>query len=373
MHAYKTATDRRVDNRRIRTGIFGLSHPHISTLYGMMKRRPEDFEIVGFADIPPSDALSSQRRLFEGSDSPREYADWRKLAAQSLDLAVVTTDNASRGDVCCELLSRGIHVLDEKPMAMNYADAERMYRCAKENGVRMLTNWPIAWFPTFRLAKQLLDEGRIGKLMRVVYRSPATWGPFSYSNGGILPPEEELKKSWWYQADRGGGSILDYACYGAILSTWMFGHRARRVGCMTKQFTTGFCDVEDYSAMMLDFGDGIGLLEGSWSTFNCGEIPTGPVLYGTDGVIVCDRHSKKVKLYSGISHPPVAPVEVFEPGDIRQEEMLGADIVRSIRDGIDPDEMLGTELNLDVVAALDAGMRSAKTGVIENTMPLADI
>jgi hypothetical protein len=35
--------------------------------------------------------------------------------------------------------------------------------------------------------------------------------------------------------------------------------------------------------MLLDFGDGVGLLEGSWSSFNPAEIPSGPIIYGSDG------------------------------------------------------------------------------------------
>lgn len=90
--------------------------------------------------------------------------------------------------------------------------------------------------------------------MRVTYRSPATWGPFSYSKDGILPPDEVLDKAWWYHADRGGGSILDYACYGAALTTWFFGKRAEKVKGIAKNFQVPAFDVEDYSAMILDFG-----------------------------------------------------------------------------------------------------------------------
>lgn len=350
--------------KKIRSAIFGLSHPHALALYWMLKKHPDDFEIVGFAELPPSDPLTYDdwhKKLI--NDGIREFADWHRLAEAGLDLAIVTSDNASRGEVCCELLSHGIHVLDEKPMAMTYAEAVQMKECADAHHVKMLTNWPIAWFPTFRAAKRLLDEGRIGKLMRVTYRSPATWGPFSYSSDGSLPPEEKLAESWWYHAERGGGSILDYACYGAMLSTWMFGHSAKRVSCFSKQFTTTFCNVEDYSAMMLDFGNGIGLLEGPWSTYNCGEIPTGPILYGTDGVIVCDRHSRLVKIYEGKSHPSVAPSEVIDAGSDQQERLLGEHLAACLRGETAPDELLDWKLNLAVVAALEAGARSAQNGV----------
>ena len=133
-----------------------------------------------------------------------------------------------------------------------------------------------------------------------------------------------------------------------------------------------FSDVEDYSAMMLDFGDGVGLLEGSWSTYNCGEVPSGPVLHGTEGTIVCDRHSANVKLYMGKSHQPVPPTEVFEAGKDRQVELLGPHLARVLHGEETPDEILSPELNLSVVAALDAGAESAHTGVTVKTKRLID-
>lgn len=355
--------------KKIRVAIFGLAHPHLSIIRRSISNCPDDFEIIGFADVPPYDGYFHEdlTKSLRDRHGIKEYTDWKELVAEKPDFAVVTTDNASREEVCCELLSRGIHVLDEKPMAPTFEAAKRMYLTAKENGAMMLVNWPIAWFPPFRLAKRLVDEGKIGKLMRVTYRSPATWGVFSYSADGELPPEDFLLSSWWYHKERGGGSILDYACYGAMLTTWFFGKQAERVSGMTKNFGVPFADIEDFSAMMLDFGDGLGMLEGSWSTYNCGEVPSGPVLHGTEGTIVCDRYSSKVMIYKGRSHKPVEPTEVIDAGMDKQAELLGEHLAKVLKGEEQVDEMLSAELNLKVVAALDAGRRSAETGVTEIT------
>ncbi len=357
--------------KKLKVAFFGLAHPHVTALYKTIANYPEDFEIIGFAEVPmPSpepDQYEARRTGMRDKRGIREFADWQELIVEKPDFAIVNSDNASREEICCTLLAAGIHVLDEKPMAVSLAAAQHMCAVAEENGVKMLTNWPIAWFPAFRIAKRLLDEGKIGRLMRVTYRSPATWGPFSYSPDGELPSDETLARSWWYKKENGGGSILDYACYGAMLSSWMFGKPAERVTAVAKNFCVPFADVEDYSAMLLDFGDGVGLLEGSWSTYNPGEIPTGPVLYGTDGVIVCDRHTSTVKYYKGRSHKPVAPTEVIDAGLDQQATLLGAHLARVLRGEEEPDEVIAPALNLAVVAALEAGAKSAKTGIAEST------
>lgn len=347
---------------------FGLAHMHMSMLYGSLIQYPEEAVCIGWAETPDSDDQDYDKKarasLGRAYGKEKEYRNWLELADLHPDLALVCSDNASRADVACELIRRGISVALEKPMAMTYEDARRIADCANEFGVKLAVNWPIAWFPSFNLAKQLVDEGRIGSLMRVTYRSPATWGPFSYSADGSLPPIEELKKTWWYRPGCGGGSVLDYACYGAALATWFFGRRALSAHGITEAFlpealSTG---VEDYSAMLLDFGGGIGLLEGSWSTFNAGEVPTGPILHGTEGTIVCDRHADTVKLYRGKSHPHTAPDEVIScPGRIADKN-FGRNILDYLAGKAPLHPMLEPEFNVSVMAALDAGRKDAETG-----------
>jgi predicted dehydrogenase len=276
----------------------------------------------------------------------------------------VATENSVCADVSCEILEKGISVINEKPMAINYADAKRMADAAEKNGAHIITNWPIAWFPAFNYAKKLADEGRVGKIMRVVYRSPATWGPYSYGKEGVIPPIEWLNRTWWYRKECGGGSILDYACYGTILATHFFGKKALKVSGIAKQFGTVGSSVEDYSAMILDFGDGVGLLEGSWSSYNPAEIPSGPIIYGMDGVIVCDRHSTVVKIYEGNTHAPKPPVEVIECADMTEfKGDLGRNIIDFLQGKAELNPLLGVDINLAVCAALDAGRKSAEQGI----------
>ena len=352
---------------KLRVAIFGLAHPHAASLTKAFKALPDEVEILGYAEVGPYDDQTPEERhrnIGKHADGLKQYADWHELLALNPDVAVVATENSVCAQVSCEILSKGISVINEKPMAINYADAKRMADTAKSNGANIITNWPVAWFPSFNYAKKLLDDGVIGKPMRVVYRSPATWGPFSYGKEGVIPPIEWLNKTWWYRKECGGGSILDYACYGTVLATHMFGKKALRVSGIAKQFGVVGTSVEDYSAMILDFGDGVGLLEGSWSTYNPAEIPTGPVIYGTDGVIVCDRHSDVLKIYKGNTHAPKPPAEVINCSEMNEfKGDLGRNIIDFMRGKAPLHPLLGTEINLAVCATLDAGRRSAEQGI----------
>ena len=359
--------------KKIRVAFVGLAHTHAPILGRAIREHIEDYEIVGFAEaplpIPDMECYTGARALFKDEMGVKEYENWRDLLDVDLDLCIVNSTNASREEICCAFLDKGVHVLDEKPMATDYKGALHMCRSAKEHGVYMLTNWPIAWWQAFHKAKEIVESGRIGKLLRVTYRSPATWGPFSYAKDGRNPPPEVLKEKWWYKDEMGGGSVFDYACYGAMISTYVFGKRAERVMGLVKNLDNPELNVTDFSAMMLDFGDTVGLLEGSWVSYNPGDIPSGPVFYGTEGTIICDRRLTTVKIFDGRNHCMSEPTEIIDAGPDTQHAHFGEHLANIVRGIEKPHPMLTMEINLSVCAALDAGIQSSKTNIVTPLPP----
>ena len=108
-------------------------------------------------------------------------------------------------------------------------------------------------------------------------------------------------------------------------------------------------------------------MEGSWSTLNSGEIPTGPIVYGTEGTIVSDRYEKDVRVYQGLCQyklsPP--PTEVYPVED--SCDTLASHLLKHFRDGEPLFELLTAEFNMKMMSAFDAGRRSCETGMIEAT------
>ena len=213
---------------------FSLAHSHSTILFDAISKSGA-FDIIGFAEVtnPPCDEknFEARRKVFLDGGC-KEYLNYKDLADEKPDVAIINSTNYHHEEVACYLMEKGINVVVEKPLAVDVKSAQKMIDCAKKNNVFLLTNWPIAWFPPFRLAKQLVDSGRIGKLMKVTYRSPATWGPFAEIIG------ETAETSWWLESKNGGGSILDYACSGSILGAFLFEKPPVAVQGLTKQFAT---------------------------------------------------------------------------------------------------------------------------------------
>ncbi len=353
--------------KKIRVAFIGTEHIHLINLSHDFSRFPEDFELVGVADYPPYTKEEQEINLSLNNPNDVElplYDDYKKLLSEDIDIAVICTDIKKHAPVCEETLAMNIHTIVEKPMAMNLDDAKRMFEAHKKSKAELIVNWPVAWFSAYNKVKELADSGEVGEVLRVQYRSPSTEGPYKVKEHD----PEELLKLFWYQRERGGGSISDYAGYGFVLTTWICGKKPQSVCGFRKNFTMKFSDIEDYSAFLIDFGDCVGFLEGSWSTFSNGEIPTGPIVYGSKGVIVADRFDKKIKIYTDfIPYVPSPPankiIEIEYSGDTIAKNMLGF-----LRNNEPLHEMITAGFNMRAQSAFDAGVRACNSGNTEKVL-----
>lgn len=355
-------------NKKYRIAMIGMDHIHVKQLYTQFNEYAGDrIEWAGYTDTTDcTEELTEFKRELNfdrpGMRDIEYYKDWRELLEQDIDIALICTDIASHGKFCEETLSRGIHTVVEKPMATSIEDGVRMYRAAKRSEAQLVINWPVAWFPAFNKAKELADSGIVGDILRFQYRSPSTRGPYKlgeYTN-------EQLSKLWWYDKKRGGGSIMDYAGYGCVLSTWfMNGQLPLKVSGVKKNFFLPFSDVEDYSTFTLEYENAVSVIEGSWSTMNNGEIATGPVIYGSEGVIVADRFNPVVKVYKDLKpyQPSPKPTEIFETS--ADDDNISIQLINHLENGAPLHEMVTLDFNIRAMAALDAGIRACESGKSE--------
>ena len=98
--------------------------------------------------------------------------DWRKLIARNdIGLVDVSTPGDSHAEIAIAAAEHGKHVFCEKPLANTLAEAKQMLAAVKKAGVVNMVNFNYRRVPAVQLAKQLIDEGRIGQIYhwRAVY------------------------------------------------------------------------------------------------------------------------------------------------------------------------------------------------------------
>ena len=353
--------------KKYRVGAIGFAHSHIETNIKSFAQCADRVEMVAAADVPPRapsltiergtrfDELKQAVKLY----NMKEYDDYKKLLDENeLDICCVCAENAYHPFIAELLLKKGIHVVIEKPFAADMKGTMRMWRAARASKAEIITNWPSAWSPAIRTAKELVDAGKIGRVFKFSYRNSDSEGPLSY---GQTLTEEELAAEWWYSSDQGGGSMLDYCCYGACMSCWILNQKPVAAFGMKANINSHYGDAEDYAAILARFSNAVAHLEGSWTTVN-GGVPAGPLIYGTEGTLIVDGGVVKIfkKRHTNV------PDEIIEPKPLPAgRASLGEDVINHLDTGEPLFPMLDMPLNIYAASILDAGARSAISNKLE--------
>ena len=360
-----------------RLGVIGFAHMHVNTLIDRFAELP-NVEWVACADtvpaVPsiseePSTRKANVKRAQEHTGIPKVYEDYREmLEKEGFDTIIFCPENARHGEVAEAIAAAGVHMLTEKPMAASLSGALRMVRAANAAGVELMINWPITWSPAIRKMKDLIEEGIIGDVWEVRWRNGASMGPLAYGQQ-ITGPEKGAE--WWHQSAPGGGALLDYCCYGACLSRWFIGEPAVAAFGLKANLTSHYGDADDNAIITVRFPKALAILEGTWTTWNVG-VPTGPIVYGTQGTLVASakmvdgRHVPVVEVCTSRSHGLTEPDQVVE-GDPLPEgrDTLAKEFIHHLETGEPLHTTLGMQFNVEAMAILDAGIRSAASGKME--------
>ncbi len=149
----------------------------------------------------------------------------------------------------------GKHVLCEKPLGMDAADAARLLEVERRTGVKIGEAFMVRTAPQWVRVEQLLRTGAIGRLLSIV-------GVFSYHN---TDPENIRNR-----LDSGGGALLDIGCYMIHAARHAFADEPLRVvGMIDRDPQSG---VDRLTSAMLEFAAGQAIFTCSTQMIPCQRI-----------------------------------------------------------------------------------------------------
>ena len=156
--------------------------------------------------------------------------DWRRLVARDdIDLVDICTPGDTHADIAIAALEAGKHVLCEKPLANTVAEAVDMAdaaRLAEARGVRSMVGFTYRRVPAIALAKQLVDQGRLGTVRHVRAQYLQDW---------IVDPSFPLV--WRLQKDKAGsGALGDIGAHVIDLAQHLLGSTISGVSALTETF-----------------------------------------------------------------------------------------------------------------------------------------
>ncbi len=364
-------------SRKYKVGIIGFAHPHINHVASMFAAHPQ-VEWVACADtmplrpekrVVPYTREWNRKNVMKLANIPKCHDDYhRMLKEEKFDVVLINAENAQHPDVVEACARAGAHVCVEKPMAMSLADAQRMDRACRKAGTTMLVNWPVTWLPHARKAKELIGAGAIGKIVEVDYRVGHS-GPFGpgAEHKGVTEAStpltgEERGAIWLHQAAAGGGATIDLCCYGVMYSLWYTGQRAVSAQGMMANLDSGWSDADDNGVIMMRYPGAIAVAQGSWTTLGRTYLTAGPLmLYGSEGTMSFEIYAEKPVVR--VTHGTGKEVENHEPAPLpKNHGNLAEEFINHLETGEPVHQTLTAGMNLEMMAIMDAGLRSAKSG-----------
>jgi predicted dehydrogenase len=368
---------KRTVTKRYRLGVIGFAHMHVVHVAAEFGRHPQvDWVACADSRAPQPEVRTApftrewnRQQVVDTWKIPKTYEDYEELLAnEEIDIAIVCSENAQHAEITEACAAAGVHVVVEKPMAVTLADGLRMVRACEAAGTSLMVNWPLTWSAAARKAKELIDEGVVGRVLEVKWRSGHT-GPLGpqAKHPGVTETSElmtgpERAVTWWHQTAPCGGAMVDYCCYGALVSRWYVGEPATAALAMRANLDSHWGDADDNAVIIVRFPQALALLEGSWTVLDHG-VPTGPIVYGTTGTLVVEQRGEKagVRLERGRGQS-----DFFTPDPLPEgRDTLANEFIHHLETGEPLHTSLDMHFNLEVQAILDAGVRAADSQRME--------
>jgi predicted dehydrogenase len=284
---------------RIRIGVIGTGFGARVHVPGLQETG--EFEVIGIV----SHAEQRGREVAERFAIAHAFTDHRDLLAlPGLDAVTVTSTPDHHPEHVVDALAAGKHVLCEKPLARDLADARRIAdaaRTAAVHGCVAMIDHEFRWQPERRRVKELLDEGYVGTPYSVT----------AVGHMGLFADPERPTFSWWQQRARGAGWLLNSGSHLVDTLRWWFGEVERVAGFTTvnvKQRRRGrdggfaTVDADDAFGALLRFASGVDAVLHQSAVAVSGRSNLLEIC-GSEGVLLLDGSFRLLGARKGTAEP----------------------------------------------------------------------
>ena len=283
-----------ISGRKVRVGLVGSQF--ISTIHAESLHRCADAELFAVASPTPGNA----QKFAEKWRIPHHFTDYRQmLARDELDVVVIGAPNDLHCQITTDAAAARKHVVCEKPLCMNLAEADRMIDACKKAGVHLMYAEELCFAPKYVRMKQLLDEGALGK--------PTLIKQAEKHDGPHAP-------HFWDANRSGGGVTMDMGCHAIEFFRWVLSGRGGTSGGMRRpqvksvyaqmstQVHTDKTQGDDNAILLLEMEGGVvAMAEESWTKL--GGMDDRAEIHGSKGIAMADLlHGNAIETYSSVGY-----------------------------------------------------------------------
>jgi predicted dehydrogenase len=192
------------------------------------------------------------------------------LTAGGVDALVIGTPNFLHAPQSIAALQRGVHVLVEKPMAMNATEGEAMLEASQRSGAQLMVAHCWRFDREVNWLRARVDSGALGRIVRTKgYGVHVHWGP----------------AGWFTQhALAGGGALADMGIHAIDTARYLLGDPSPEsvYACIGTHY--GSYDVDDTGLIVITWAGGaVSCVESGWWQPHSDSPEAATQLYGLQG------------------------------------------------------------------------------------------
>jgi predicted dehydrogenase len=274
----------------MRIGILSFDHLHAENYQDKLRKIP-DVELVGFSHENQREGAEYAARF-----GLRWFQTHSELLAAGLHGAIVCSTTSNHRELVELSAIAGVHVLCEKPIATDLADAEAMRDVCTKHGVHFMTAFPMRFASSAVALRAIVQKGDLGKILGI---------------NGVNHSEIPTAHREWFgdRALAGGGAVMDHTVHLVDLFRWILNVEIAEVYA---EIHSGLCvspmNVETAGLLLLTFPSGMhASIDCSWSRPasypRWGHLKMEVI--GEKGTVAMDSFAEYVTLYSrGASRNP---------------------------------------------------------------------
>lgn len=237
----------------IRVGLIGCGK--IAEVHAVGLKRAAGATFVACCDVNGDAARAFAAR----HDVPHVFTDASELLGSGqVDAVAVCTPHPSHGPLVVAAAEAGVHVLCEKPITIDLAEADRMISAAARASIRFGVIFQRRLWPASQRLRRAIDDGKLGKL---------TLGECAVR---IWRPKEYFASAPWRGtwANEGGGVLMNQAVHAIDQFQWFMGPAVEVNGRYATLRHADYIDVEDTAVATVVFANGaLGVIQAA-SSFN---------------------------------------------------------------------------------------------------------
>ena len=227
--------------KKLRVAVIGCGR--ISVMHFASIVSSDRAELIACCDIKADRAEAAAKKY--GINYYTDYNDL--LNSETLDAVHICLPHYLHTKVACAAFDKGVAVLCEKPMDIDYEKAKHAVLLAKEKNVLFGIVFQCRFNNSARLVKKAVESGRLGKIISAT--STLTW---------TRPDEYYIESDWKGTWDKeGGGVVIDQAIHSIDLVNWIVNSEVESVSCSMANRGHKIVKVEDSAEGLITYKNGV--------------------------------------------------------------------------------------------------------------------